>query len=76
VLFGSYVKGTAHRDSDIDVGVVFHGFTSDWLKTSSRLWHLAYGISWDIEPHLLDTTQDRSGFVQHVFKTGQIIYQA
>jgi predicted nucleotidyltransferase len=75
VLFGSYAKGSANDDSDIDVGVIFNGFTGDWIKTSSRLWNLAYDISWDIEPHLLDTTQDKSGFVQHVFKTGQVIYQ-
>ena len=76
VLFGSYVNGEPHKDSDIDIGVVFNGFTGDWRKTSSRLWNLAYDISWDIEPHLLDTTQDKSGFVKHVFRTGQIIYQA
>ena len=76
VLFGSYVNGVPHENSDIDVGVVFNGVTGDWRKTSSRLWNLAYDISWDIEPHLLDTTQDNSGFVKHVFKTGEIIYQA
>ncbi|MDR2525976.1 MAG: nucleotidyltransferase domain-containing protein [Oscillospiraceae bacterium] len=76
VLFGSYAKGGANDDSDIDVGVIFKGFHGDWMKTSSRLWNLAYDISWDIEPHLLDTTQDKSGFVKHVFKTGQVIYQA
>jgi len=75
VLFGSYAKGNANKDSDIDVGVIFNGFDGDWLKASSRLWNLAYDISWDIEPHLLDTTQDKSGFVRHVFKTGQVIYQ-
>jgi predicted nucleotidyltransferase len=76
VLFGSYAKGGAHEDSDIDVGVVFDGFDGDWMKTSARLWNLAYDISWDIEPHLLDAARDKSGFVQHVFKTGQIIYRA
>jgi len=76
ILFGSYVNGTAHDDSDIDVGVVFNGFTGDWLEASAKLWRLRHDISFDIEPHLLDTTQDKSGFVKHVFKTGQIIYQA
>ena len=76
VLFGSYVNGEPHEDSDIDVGVIFDGFTGDWLKTSARLWRLIENISFDIEPHLLDITQDKSGFVKHVMKTGQIIYQA
>ncbi len=76
VLFGSYAKGEAHDESDIDVAVIFNGFSGDWLKASSLLWRLRRGISYDIEPHLLDTTNDKSGLVQHVFKTGQIIYQS
>lgn len=75
VLYGSYAKGTANEDSDIDVAVIFNGFTGDWLKTSSKLWHLTENISYDIEPVLLDSTQDKSGFVQNIYKTGQIIYQ-
>ncbi|MDR2505865.1 MAG: nucleotidyltransferase domain-containing protein [Oscillospiraceae bacterium] len=76
ILFGSYAKGVANDDSDIDVGVVFDGFTGDWLSVSTQLWNLAYDISWDIEPHLLDVSQDKSGFVRHVFNTGQVIYHA
>jgi len=75
VLFGSYVNGAPHDDSDIDVGIIFNGFTGDWLEASAKLWRLRHNISFDIEPHLLDTTQDKSGFVKHVFKTGQVIYQ-
>jgi predicted nucleotidyltransferase len=74
ILFGSYAKGNAQDESDIDVGIIFNGFTGDWRKTSLRLWNLAYDISWDIEPHLLDTTNDKSGFAKHVIKTGQVIY--
>jgi len=76
VLFGSYSKGDAREDSDIDVAVIFDGFAGDWLETSASLWKLRRNISYDIEPHLLDAAQDKSGFVQHVFKTGQIVYQA
>jgi len=76
ILFGSHAKGNARDESDIDVGVIFDGFKGNWLETSTQLWNIAYDISWDIEPHLLDSTQDKSGFVKHVFKTGQIIYKA
>ncbi|MCL2343791.1 MAG: nucleotidyltransferase domain-containing protein [Firmicutes bacterium] len=76
VLFGSYVNGSPHEESDIDVGVIFNGFSDEWRKTSSRLWNLAYDISWDIEPHLLDSANDKSGFAAHVLKTGKIIYKA
>jgi len=75
VLFGSYVNGTPHKDSDIDVGVVFDGFIGDWRETVTRLWRLRRGISFDIEPHLLDIADDKSGFAKYVLKTGQLIYQ-
>ncbi|MDR1001142.1 MAG: nucleotidyltransferase domain-containing protein [Clostridiales bacterium] len=74
VLYGSCAKGDAHENSDIDVAVVFNGFEGDWLKVSSYLWRLRRGISYDIEPILLDSTQDKSGFVANIFKTGQVIY--
>ena len=76
VLYGSYAKGNPHEDSDIDVAVIFDNFTGDWLKTSSRLWKLTEDISFDIEPVLLDSTQDRSGFVQNIYATGRVIYKA
>ena len=75
VLYGSYAKGNPHKDSDIDVAVIFNGFSGDWLKTSTRLWRLIENISFDIEPILLDSTEDKSGFVKNIYKTGQIIYQ-
>ena len=76
ILYGSYVKGNAHKDSDIDVAVIFDGFTGDRFKTSVQLWKLREDISLYIEPILLDSTKDRSGFVRHVYKTGRIIYQS
>jgi predicted nucleotidyltransferase len=75
VLYGSYAEGNPHDDSDIDVAVIFNGFKGDWLKVSSSLWRLRREISFDIEPILLDSTQDKSGFVANIFKTGQVIYQ-
>jgi predicted nucleotidyltransferase len=76
ILFGSYAKGNPREDSDIDVAVIFNGFSGDWLKASARLWRFTHDISFDLEPHLLDITQDGSGFVKHVIKTGEVIYQA
>ena len=76
ILFGSYANGVPHEDSDIDVGIVFNGFTGDWLEASAKLWRLRHNISFDIEPHLLDATQDNSGFVKYIIKTGQIIYHS
>ena len=74
VLYGSYAKGNPNEDSDIDVAVIFNGFSGDWLKTSSSLWRLRENISLYIEPILLDSADDKSGFVKNIYKTGQIIY--
>lgn len=76
LLYGSYAKGDATDNSDIDVAVVFNGFTGDWLETSTKLWRLRRDISDDIEPILLDGLTDKSGFVSEVMKTGQMIYHA
>jgi predicted nucleotidyltransferase len=69
ILFGSYINGTPHEDSDIDIAVVVHDFQGDWWETSSALCGLSRKVSFDIEPHLLDDTCDRSGFVAHVIAT-------
>ena len=76
ILFGSYVDGHPHDWSDIDIAVVINGFQGDWLETASMLCSLTRRVSIDIEPHLLDETCDRSGFVEHVIKTGEVIYSA
>jgi predicted nucleotidyltransferase len=76
VLYGSYVNGTPNEDSDIDVAVVFNGFNGDRLKMSANLWRLTESISLYIEPVLLDGTDDRSGFVGEIFRTGQVVYRA
>jgi predicted nucleotidyltransferase len=76
VLYGSHANGNAREESDIDVAVIFNGFSGDWHKTSARLWGLTREVSFDIEPVLLDTTEDKSGFVKHILKTGLVIYQS
>ncbi len=75
VMFGSYVNGTPHEYSDIDVGIIFDGFNGNRYEAATRLWHLSSEINLNIEPHLLDIKKDKSGFAQHVLKTGQIIYK-
>ena len=76
ILYGSYAKGTAREDSDIDVAVVFNGFKGDWLDASAKLWKLRRNISDDIEPILLDHKNDESGFLREVLRTGRVIYRA
>ena len=56
--------------SDIDIAVIFNGFSGDWLKTSSDLWRITEKADTIIEPVLLDLKNDPSGFVQEVLRTG------
>ncbi len=74
VLYGSYAKENASDESDIDIAVIFHNFTGDWHRVYTRLSHLRRRVSSLIEPVLLDSAQDRSGFVAEVLATGEVIY--
>ena len=74
ILYGSHTKGTARKESDIDIAVIFDGYTGNWLKDSAQLWKLTRNVSDDIEPILLDRTQDPSGFVKEIFNTGEVLY--
>ena len=80
ILFGSYVNGSPHEFSDIDIAVVFNGYKGDWFDTAVLLQRLRRGIDDDasvgIEPHMMDETNDRNGFLEHVKKTGEILYEA
>lgn len=76
VLFGSYVTGQPHEDSDIDVAVVVPAIEGDFLTLSARLHHLRNDIDPMIEPHLLSRRNDESGFLDEVQRTGEVIYRA
>jgi len=76
ILFGSYVNGNPHEWSDIDIAVIINDFQGNWLETASLLCRLTRHVSIDIEPHLLDELCDKSGFVEHIIKTGEIIYKS
>lgn len=76
VMYGSYAKGNATANSDIDVAIIFNNFKGDLWATSTELWKSAYKISDIIEPVLLDQHNDGCGFIDEILKTGIIIYQA
>jgi predicted nucleotidyltransferase len=75
ILFGSYATNTAQEHSDIDIAVVFDGFEGNYLKVSALLWELSFRVNTLIEPILVDKTYDPSGFVEHILKTGEVIYK-
>lgn len=68
-LYGSYSKGTAHTDSDIDVAVVVPQLKGDWLDISTNLWLLAPRVNYLIEPVLIDKCHP-SPLYDDVMQTG------
>ena len=77
ILFGSYVNGNPHENSDIDIAVLINNIEDDdWYNSRILLQRIRRNLDFiDIEPHLLDESHDLSGFVEHVIKTGEVIYQ-
>ena len=72
-LFGSYVKGNANKDSDIDVAVIVKDLNGDFLEK----WGDLFGYSWEIdskiEPHLLMADND-SMLLDEIYATGERIW--
>jgi len=76
ILFGSYSKNTARKDSDIDVAVVLDRVEEDFLTAESKLFRLRKQIDSRIEPVLLEASNDRSGFLEEILKAGEVMYSA
>ena len=73
ILFGSYAKGTAHADSDMDVAVIVDEFKLDYFITRPLLWKIRREIDDRIEPILLEKNSDDSGFISEIIKHGIVI---
>lgn len=76
ILYGSQAKGTAHKDSDIDVAVVFKSIDGDYLETAARLFQLRRKIDSRIVPAIFEENHDPSSFLEEIMRTGKVIYLA
>ncbi len=76
IMFGSYAKGTAQPESDIDIAVIFDEYNGNWLEDSSLLWQLTMNVSTYIEPVLLDRSNVIDSFINDVINTGEVLYSA
>jgi len=75
VLFGSYAKETAKEHSDIDVAVIVD-VIDNILSSQAKLFRLRRDIDARIEPVLIEEKNDKSGFLEEILKTGQIVYSS
>lgn len=76
ILYGSHARGTAGRDSDIDIAVVVDRFRGDYLKASAELFDLVRSVNKHIEPVLISRAHDKGGFLESLLKHGKIIYKS
>ena len=74
VLYGSYAKGTAKPDSDIDIAVIVDKLQGDYLDEQAKLYKLRRLVDLRIEPVLIEYGHDRSGFLKEIMDTGQVLY--
>jgi len=69
MMFGSYSKGYANPDSDIDVAVIVPTYGDNKFEISKKLWHDVDKVSFLIEPVLM--ADDRwSPLYDDVMRTG------
>ena len=73
ILFGSYAKGNARDDSDVDVAVVVKKLSGDYFSIRPLLWKIRREVDDRIEPVLIDKEHDESGFLSEIMKTGVVI---
>ena len=69
MMFGSYSKGYANPDSDIDVAVIVPTYGGNKFELSKKLWRDVREVSFLIEPVLI--AEDRQSPLYHdVMRTG------
>ena len=71
-LYGSYSKGTAREDSDIDVAVVVPRLEEDYMSISAKLWRLTMDINTLIEPILIEECHP-SPLYEDILRTGTLV---
>ena len=69
MMFGSYSKGYANPDSDIDVAVVVPSFGDNWWTWTKSLWRDVRKVSSLIEPILMEEGS-HSPLYDDVMRTG------
>lgn len=71
-LFGSIVKGTFHKDSDVDIAFLSDDRKLDKYKIFMVAQELASSLNCDID--LIDLNQASTVFQAQIVHTGKVIY--
>jgi len=70
ILFGSYARGSAGKDSDLDVAVIVNSLDDDYYSIRPLLWKIRRQVDDRIEPVLLERHYDESGFLSEIKNYG------
>lgn len=76
ILYGSYARGTATEDSDIDIAVFCDTLPGDHYENAAELFRLSRDIDLRIEPILIESDTTMNRFYNDILKTGKIVYKA
>lgn len=68
-LFGSYSKGCARPDSDIDIAIVVPSINGDYYSTAAHLWRITMDVNTLIEPVLIEESHP-SPLYEDILQTG------
>ncbi len=76
VLFGSYAKGNANEDSDIDIAIESPDYSDNYLEEWQRLNRLVWrsGVDLILQPRPLYPLMDEL-LMKEIVGNGKIIYQ-
>lgn len=76
ILFGSYAKGTATEDSDIDIAIDSPDFSDDYLYEFEKLniGVLKSGVDPILEPRPIHPAMKKF-FLEEILKTGIVVYE-
>lgn len=77
-LYGSYANGTAHKDSDIDIGIVIEGLENqNEIKVLSELYEKTKKVNTRIEPLCISYKQYRkplrASILEGIIKSGVVV---
>ncbi|MDD5674510.1 MAG: nucleotidyltransferase domain-containing protein [Chitinivibrionales bacterium] len=74
-IFGSYAKGTAREDSDIDIAVISEHWLPDIIDARLKLMKLACTIDSRIEPHPIEKSNfpSENPFLKEIMATGTLL---
>ena len=82
ILFGSYVRGETHRDSDLDVLVVANDFVGSTRKEGARLRRALRGIRMCLDIQVVregdfNRLKDQTGLIyREALQHGRVVYEA